>query len=83
MSLEFRVMKIIKQNNDTKDNNDIILRDVDTNIQNEAKETKNIIFKNKFLDTAFQSLVKRDRKIYLNIVYSNKFYPLTYEKGNF
>ena len=83
MCLEFRATKIIKQNYDTNDNNDIILRDVNTNIQNEVKEIKNIIFKNKFLDTAFQSPVIQDRKIYLNIVYSDEFYPPTDEKGNF
>ena len=91
MCLEFRPTKIIKQNyekeennNKNKDlNNDIILRDINTNIQNEVKEIKNIIFKNKFLDSAYQSPVIQDRKIYLNIVYSDEFYPPTDEKGNF
>ena len=83
MCLEFRATKIIKQNYDTNDNNDIILRDVNTNIQNEVKEIKNIVFKNKFSDSAFQSPVIQDRKIYLNIVYSDEFYPPTDEKGNF
>ena len=50
MCLEFRPTKIIKQNFDidyinnntnSKDiNNDIILRDINTNIQNEVKEIK-------------------------------------------
>ena len=93
MCLEFRPTKIIKKNFDmdeinpsknNKDiNNDIILRDINTNIQNEVKEIKNIIFKNKFLDSAYQSPVIQDRKIYLNIVYSEEFYPPTDEKGNF
>ena len=93
MCLEFRPTKIIKKNFDmdeinlsknNKDiNNDIILRDINTNIQNEVKEIKNIIFKNKFLDSAYQSPVIQDRKIYLNIVYSDEFYPPTDEKGNF
>ena len=93
MCLEFRPTKIIKKNfdmdeiNNSKNNkdinNDIILRDIDTNIQNEVKEIKNIIFKNKFLDSAYQSPVIQDRKIYLNIVYSDEFYPPTDEKGNF
>ena len=91
--LEFRPTKIIKKNfdmdeiNNSKNNkdinNDIILRDINTNIQNEVKEIKNIIFKNKFLDSAYQSPVIQDRKIYLNIVYSDEFYPPTDEKGNF
>ena len=93
MCIEFKPTKIIKQNfdieNDDKNNlkkdniNDIILRDVNTNIQNEVKEIKNIIFKNKFLDSAYQSPVIQDRKIYLNIVYSDEFYPPTDDKGNF
>ena len=93
MCLEYKPTKIIKQNFDienednnslNKDNiNDIILRDVNTNIQNEVKEIKNIIFKNKFLDSAYQSPVLQDRKIYLNIVYSDEFYPPTDDKGNF
>ena len=93
MCLEFRPTKIIKKNfdmdeiNNSKNNkdinNDIILRDINTNIQNEVKEIKNIIFKNKFLDSAYQSPVIQDRKIYLNIVYSDEFYPPTDEKGNF
>ena len=93
MCIEFKPTKIIKQNfdieNDDKNNlnkdniNDIILRDVNTNIQNEVKEIKNIIFKNKFLDSAYQSPVLQDRKIYLNIVYSDEFYPPTDDKGNF
>ena len=93
MCLEFRPTKIIKKNfdmdeiNNSKNNkdinNDIILRDINTNIQNEVKEIKNIIFKNKFLDSAYQSPVIQDRKIYLNIVYSEEFYPPTDEKGNF
>ena len=93
MCIEFKPTKIIKQNfdidndennNSNKDNiNDIILRDVNTNIQNEVKEIKNIIFKNKFLDSAYQSPVIQDRKIYLNIVYSDEFYPPTDDKGNF
>ena len=93
MCLEFRATKIIKKNfdmdeiNNSKNNkdinNDIILRDINTNIQNEVKEIKNIIFKNKFLDSAYQSPVIQDRKIYLNIVYSDEFYPPTDEKGNF
>ena len=93
MCIEFKPTKIIKQNfdieNDDKNNlnkdniNDIILRDVNTNIQNEVKEIKNIIFKNKFLDNAYQSPVIQDRKIYLNIVYSDEFYPPTDDKGNF
>ena len=89
MCLEFKPIKIIKQNLDKDDNNkdinnDIILRDnINTNIQNEVKEIKNIIFKNKFLDSAFQSPVLQDRKIYLNIVYSSEFYPPTDNKGNF
>ena len=60
-----------QENYDIKDNNDIILQDANTNIQNEVKEIKNIIFKNKFLDTIFQSPVIQDRKIYLNIIYSD------------
>ena len=93
MCIEFKPTKIIKQNfdieNDDKNNlnkdniNDIILRDVNTNIQNEVKEIKNIVFKNKFLDSAYQSPVLQDRKIYLNIVYSDEFYPPTDDKGNF
>ena len=93
MCLEFRPTKIIKKNfdmdeiNNSKNNkdinNDIILRDINTNIQKEVKEIKNIIFKNKFLDSAYQSPVIQDRKIYLNIVYSEEFYPPTDEKGNF
>ena len=97
MCLEFRPTKIIKQNFDLDDddinnknknnindiNNDIILRDINTNIQNEVKEIKNIIFKNKFLDIVFQPPVIQDRKIYLNIVYSEEFYPPTDDKGNF
>ena len=93
MCLEFRPTKIIKQNFDideldnsknNKDvNNDIILRDINTNIQNEVKEIKNIIFKNKFLDVVYTPPVIQDRKIYLNIVYSDEFYPPTDEKGNF
>ena len=93
MCIEFKPTKIIKQNfdidndennNSNKDNiNDIILRDVNTNIQNEVKEIKNIIFKNKFLDSAYQSPVLQNRKIYLNIVYSDEFYPPTDDKGNF
>ena len=96
MCLAFKPTKIIKQNfdeeeddntenkNKKKDNtNDIILRDINTNIQNEVKEIQNIIFKNAFLDCAFQGSVIQDRKIYLNIVYSEDFYPPTDEKGNF
>ena len=93
MCLEYKPTKIIKQNFDeesednknniTDINNDIILRDINTNIQNEVKEIKNIIFKNKFLDSAYQSPVIQDRKIYLNIIYSEEFYPPTDEKGNF
>ena len=87
--LAFKPTKIIKQNLDDDDqkkldnNNDIILRDINTNIQNEVKEIQNIVFKNAFLDCAFQSSVIQDRKIYLNIVYSEEFYPPTDEKGNF
>ena len=89
MCLAFKPTKIIKQNfeeddNKKKDNtNDIILRDINTNIQNEVKEIQNIIFKNNFLDCAFKGNVIQDRKIYLNIVYSEDFYPPTDEKGNF
>ena len=91
MCLEFRPIKIIKQNfdkeiidnNNIKDNNNIILRDINKNIQNEVKEIKNIIFKNKFLDIVYKSPVIQDRKIYLNIVYSDEFYPPTDDKGNF
>lgn len=89
MCLAFKPTKIIKQNfeeddNKKKDNtNDIILRDINTNIQNEVKEIQNIIFKNNFLDCAFKGNVIQDRKIYLNIVYSEEFYPPTDEKGNF
>ena len=96
MCLAFKPTKIIKQNfdeeeddnaennNKIRDNtNDIILRDINTNIQNEVKEIHNIIFKNAFLDCAFQGSVIQDRKIYLNIVYSEDFYPPTDEKGNF
>ena len=94
MCLSFKPTKIIKQNldeeddiadnNKNKDNtNDIILRDINTNIQNEVKEIQNIVFKNIFLDCAFQSSVIQDRKIYLNIVYSEDFYPPTDEQGNF
>ena len=92
MCLEFRPIKIIKQNfdkeiidnnNNIKDNNNIILRDINKNIQNEVKEIKNIIFKNKFLDVVYKSPVIQDRKIYLNIVYSDEFYPPTDDKGNF
>ena len=98
MCLEFRPIKIIKKNFDLDEddddinnnkknlndiNNDIILRDINTNIQNEVKEIKNIIFKNKFLDIVFQPPVIQDRKIYLNIVYSDEFYPPTDDKGNF
>lgn len=87
--LGFKLTKIIKQNLDDDEqkkldnNNDIILRDINTNIQNEVKEIQNINFKNVFLDCAFQSSVIQDRKIYLNIVYSEEFYPPTDEKGNF
>ena len=91
MCLEFRPIKIIKQNfdkeiidnNNIKENNNIILRDINKNIQNEVKEIKNIIFKNKFLDIVYKSPVIQDRKIYLNIVYSDEFYPPTDDKGNF
>ena len=93
MCLEFRPTKIIKKNFDmdeikksknNKDiNNDIILRDINTNIQNEVKEIKNIIFKNKFLDSVYHPPVIQDRKIYLNIVYSDEFYPPTDERGGF
>ena len=93
MCLEFRPTKIIKQNFDIDDinnnknnqdiNNDIILRDINTNIQNEVKEIKNIIFKNKFLDSVYHPPVIQDRKIYLNIVYSDEFYPPTDERGGF
>ena len=88
MCLSFKPTKIIKKNleeedNKKVDNNDIILRDINTNIQNEVKEIQNINFKNVFLDCAFQSSVIQDRKIYLNIVYSEDFYPPTDEKGNF
>ena len=93
MCLEFRPTKIIKQNFDIDDinnnknnqdiNNDIILRDINTNIQNEVKEIKNIIFKNKFLDSVYHPPVIQDRKIYLNIVYSDEFYPPTDERGEF
>ena len=87
--LAFKPTKIIKQNLDNDEqkkldnNNEIILRNINTNIQNEVKEIQNIIFKNAFLDCAFQSSVIQDRKIYLNIVYSEEFYPPTDEKGNF
>ena len=89
MCIEFKPTKIIKKNLDEDDpksldiNNEIILRDINTNIQNEVKEIQNIVFQNKFLDCAFQSNVIQDRKIYLNIVYSDEFYPPTDEKGNF
>ena len=93
MCLEFRPTKIIKQNFDIDDinnnknnqdiNNDIILRDINTNIQNEVKEIKNIIFKNRFLDSVYHPPVIQDRKIYLNIVYSDEFYPPTDERGGF
>ena len=89
MSLQFKPTKIFKKNFEEDDNkkadnnNDIILRDINTNIQKEVKEIQNIIFKNVFLDCAFQSSVIQDRKIYLNIVYSEEFYPPTDEKGNF
>ena len=93
MCLEFLPTEIIKQNFDIDDidnnknskdiNNDIILRDINTDIQNEVKEIKNIIFKNKFLDSIYHPSVIQDRKIYLNIVYSDEFYPPTDETGNF
>ena len=89
MCLQFKPTKIIKKNFEEDDekkldnNNDIILRDINTNIQNEVKKIQNINFKNVFLDSAFQSSVIQDRKIYLNIVYSEDFYPPTDEKGNF
>ena len=88
MCLQFKPTKIIKQNFEEDEqkldkNNDIILRDINTNIQNEVKEIQNIVFKNQFLDCAFQSSVIQDRKIYLNIVYSEDFYPPTDENGNF
>ena len=89
MCLSFKPTKIIKQNLEDDDpkkinnNNDIILKDINTNIQNEVKGIQNIIFKNGFLDCAFESSVIQDRKIYLNIVYSEEFYPPTDEKGNF
>ena len=90
MCLQFKPTKIIKKNFEDEDKekkldntNDIILRDINTNIQNEVKEIQNINFKNVFLDCAFQSSVIQDRKIYLNIVYSEDFYPPTDEKGNF
>ena len=67
-----------QENYDTKDNNDTILQDVNTNIQNEVNEIENIIFKIKFLDTTFQSPVIQGRKIYLNIIYilTNFIYQL-------
>ena len=89
MCLAFKPTKIIKQNLNEEDikkkdnNNDIILRDINQNIQNEVKEIQNIVFKNVFLDCAFESSVIQDRKIYLNIVYSEDFYAPTDEKGNF
>ena len=90
MCLQFKPTKILKKNLEDGDKgkkldntNDIILRDINTNIQNEIKEIQNITFKNVFLDCAFHSSVIQDRKIYLNIVYSEEFYPPTDEKGNF
>ena len=85
MCLSFKPTKIIKKNleENQNENNDIILRDVKQEIQNEIKEIDTIKFSNSFLDCAFQSPVIQDRKIYLNIVYSEDFYPPTDEKGNF
>ena len=62
MCLQFKPTKILKQNFEEDEqkldnNNDIILRDINTNIQNEVKEIQNIVFKNQFLDCAFQSSV--------------------------
>lgn len=89
MCLAFKPTIIIKQNLEEDDskkinnNNELILKDINANIQNEVKGIQNIIFKNEFLDCSFHSSVIQDRKIYLNIVYSEEFYPPTDEKGNF
>ena len=90
MCIEFKPIKIFKKNLEEFDknkgnNNDIILHDntINIDIQNEVKKIKNITFKNNFLDSAFQPPVIQDRKIYLNIVYSEEYYPPTDEKGNF
>ena len=83
MCLQFKPTKIIKKNFEEDDekkldnNNDIILRDINTNIQNEVKKIQNINFKNVFLDSAFQSSVIQDRKIYLNIVIIPKTTTIT------
>ena len=88
MCLSFKPTKIIKKNleediDKPNENNNIILKDIKQEIQNEIKEIDVIKFNNSFLDCAFQSPVIQDRKIYLNIIYAEDFYPPTDEKGNF
>ena len=88
MCLSFKPTKIIKKNleediDKQNENNNIILRDIKQDIQKEIKEINDIKFSNTFLDCAFQSSVIQDRKIYLNIIYAEDFYPPTDEKGHF
>ena len=72
-----------QENYDIKDNNDIILQDVNTNYSKRSQRNKKYYFQKKFLDTTFQSPIIQDRNIYLNYSISDEFYPPTDEKEIF
>ena len=78
--LRFKPIKIFKNNfEENLDNNPNILPE---EIKNQIEKLK-FTFGPQFTDNAFKSSIIQNRKIYLNILYSEDFYPPTDEKGNF
>ena len=82
LSLRFKPLKILKNDFETDEieKNNIFFND---NKGKEIIENPTIKFGNEFQDDAFSSKVIQNRKIYLNIIYSDDYYKPTDEHGNF
>ena len=82
LSLRFKPLKILKNDFETDEieKNNIFFHD---NKGKEIIENPTIKFGNEFQDDAFSNKVIQNRKIYLNIIYSDDYYKPTDEHGNF
>ena len=82
LCLRFKPLKILKNDFETneKEKNNIFFKE---NNSQEIIENPTIKFGNEFQDDAFSNKVIQNRKIYLNIIYSDDYYKPTDEQGNF